>query len=368
MNRYIQVFGNIRMTTAILSLVMVAIIGSIAAVSGAIYLDLHDQALAANKEQQRTNLGTAATILERRLSGSMLNWGEDGTLGSFQSWGIQPFYGTEIIDSVTRVTKQDASIYLLNAAKRSLVSKTTSLMGEDGSRLGEMELDPDSQAYASVMNGESYIGEVTIADAEYLGGLHPIEKTNGDVMGAIFVGTPMRNVEASANSILGSIFTVGGAATLTLSVIGFVLSRLLTRPIPKLAETMGRIAQGDYATKVPYTNFGNEVGAMARAIEVFRESGVRISQMTEAEAARIVAEEVKRQAMMDELQQAFGVVVDAAVGGDFSRLVPVEFPDPQLNTLASSVNRLVSTFDRGVNEIGDVLGAIANTDLTVTVR
>src|SRR5690606_15712196 len=71
-----------------------------------------------------------------------------------------------------------------------------------------------------------------------------------------------------------------------------------------------------------------------------------------------------RQKMMSELQSAFGEVVDAAVAGDFTRQVQVEFPDPELNGMASSVNNLVSTFNRGVTEIGQVLGALADTDLT----
>src|SRR5690606_13486309 len=85
---------------------------------------------------------------------------------------------------------------------------------------------------------------------------------------------------------------------------------------------------------------------------------------TEAEAARIIADAENRRQMMSQLQGAFGEVVDAAVAGDFTRQVTAEFPDDELNALAGSVNNLVSTFNRGVTEIGDVLGAMANTDLT----
>jgi methyl-accepting chemotaxis protein len=72
--------------------------------------------------------------------------------------------------------------------------------------------------------------------------------------------------------------------------------------------------------------------------------------------------------MMSELQNAFGQVVDAAIAGDFTRQVDVEFPDPELNALASSVNNLVATFNRGVSEIGVVLGAMAETDLTLRME
>ncbi len=103
---------------------------------------------------------------------------------------------------------------------------------------------------------------------------------------------------------------------------------------------------------------------MARAVEVFRENGLRIAQMTEAEAARIIHNQAERATMMQQLQRAFGAVVDAAVAGDFSRRVETEFPDDELNRLAMSVNNLVSTVDRGISETGSVLAALADTDLT----
>ena len=67
---------------------------------------------------------------------------------------------------------------------------------------------------------------------------------------------------------------------------------------------------------------------------------------------------------MQDLQQAFGEVVDAAIAGDFSRRVGADFPDAELNSLAGSVNALVETVDRGLSETGTVLAALAETDLT----
>jgi methyl-accepting chemotaxis protein len=86
--------------------------------------------------------------------------------------------------------------------------------------------------------------------------------------------------------------------------------------------------------------------------------------MTEAEAAQIIRSQSERAAMMQDLQRAFGAVVDAAIAGDFTRRVEAEFPDDELNTLARSVNNLVATVDRGVSETGDVLASLADTDLT----
>lgn len=89
--------------------------------------------------------------------------------------------------------------------------------------------------------------------------------------------------------------------------------------------------------------------------------------MTEAEAAQAAATVADRRKMMANLQAAFGEVVSAAVNGDFSRRVTANFPDSELNNLASSVNELVATVDRGLGETGDVLTALSNTDLTKRV-
>ncbi len=367
-NAVSNILGNVRLTTMIAVLVVFSIIGSIAAVSGAIYFNLQEREIADSKLQQDTNLGIAATILERRISGSVLNWTPEGTFGAFQSWAIPPFYDTEIIDSVTRVTHQDATIYVLDAATGNLVSKTTSLVAPDGSRVADLVLDATSPAFASLMAGQTYAGSLPINGIPYFGALQPIVKMSGEVMGAIFVGTPMAQIDAAAQSLLSVILLAGAIVTLALGLVGLLLSRQMTQPIPKLAKAMDAIAEGNYEAEVPFTQWGNEVGRMARSVEVFRQNGLRVSQMTEAEAARIVADEAQRRDMMSTLQAAFGDVVDAAIAGDFSKRVNTRFSDAELNTLAGSVNSLVETVDRGLAATGQVLTALARTDLTQRVE
>ncbi|MCR6635222.1 methyl-accepting chemotaxis protein [Devosia sp.] len=163
---------------------------------------------------------------------------------------------------------------------------------------------------------------------------------------------------------------IGAAAILALVALGLVWfgAGFISGPIQKMTAIMRELAQGKYDLEVPYQQGKDEIGNMARAVEVFRENGLKISQMTEAEAARIVADEQQRRAMMTDLQAAFGEVVDAAIAGDFTKRVHAEFPDAELNSLARSVNSLVETVDSGVSETGIVLGALAQTDLTVRMQ
>jgi methyl-accepting chemotaxis protein len=157
---------------------------------------------------------------------------------------------------------------------------------------------------------------------------------------------------------------IAAALLAIMAVLAFVISRTITRPIQSLTGTMEKLAQGDLSVNVEGVDRRDEIGSMTRAVEVFRENGLKVAEMTEAEAVRIVAAQKEREAMMAELQQAFGTVVDAAVAGDFSKRVDASFPDAELNALADGVNNLVEVVDRGVSETGSVLAALAKTDLT----
>jgi len=157
---------------------------------------------------------------------------------------------------------------------------------------------------------------------------------------------------------------IGGGLLAIAAIAGYFFARSVSAPISRLTTTMEALAEGDLEAEVRGASRTDEIGAMARAVEVFRENGLKVAQMTEAEAAQIIRTQADRAAMMQDLQRAFGAVVDAAIAGDFSKQVDAEFPDDELNTLASSINNLVATVNRGVGETGDVLAALANTDLT----
>ncbi len=96
----------------------------------------------------------------------------------------------------------------------------------------------------------------------------------------------------------------------------------------------------------------------------------------EAEKVRGLADDVERQrvryaadsaAMLSRLEASFGEVVGKASNGDFSARVPADFAEPTLNSLAGKVNTLVETVARGLSETGQVLAALARTDLTQRV-
>ena len=111
----------------------------------------------------------------------------------------------------------------------------------------------------------------------------------------------------------------------------------------------------------------NLLASLSKESEEVRAQASRASEMSEvAERERQLRTESHGQ-MLTRLRDGFGKVVDAAIAGDFSQRVPADFEDGELNSLAGSVNVLVETVDHGLGETGEVLAALANTDLTMRV-
>jgi methyl-accepting chemotaxis protein len=360
-----QAAGNIKMTTKIAALVISAVILSVAVVVATIFFTFlgatRDQAL----EQQAVNLKTAATILQGSLAAAEVAWTEEGDIESISTWAMpRRFINHDMVDSIARVTGQSATVFGWDETLQDFVRMSTTIVGEDGERILDTTLGQDSTAYAALMAGETYHGESVIVGRPYYTAYEPILDQGGKTLGVLFVGTDKQQAEAVVYQIVQLLLMVGAAVVAVLAVLGYFTSRQMMKAIPKLAQTMRVVADGDYEAEVPFSGRGDEIGDMARAVEVFRANGLKVSEMTEEERAAAIQRRAERTDMMVALQAAFGEVVDAAIAGDFSKRVHAEFPDQELNALAGSVNSLVETVDRGINETGEVLDALANTDLT----
>jgi len=156
---------------------------------------------------------------------------------------------------------------------------------------------------------------------------------------------------------------VGLILLVVIGLIGWAFSRTITSPMKKITDTMRSLVENELDVEVPGLERQDELGSIARGVEVFRENAVKVAELGIEEAARQKAL-AERASMMDELQASFGAVVSAAAAGDFSQRVREDVSDEQMLTLSRSVNSLITTVDRGIKDTGEVLASLANTDLT----
>ena len=162
--------------------------------------------------------------------------------------------------------------------------------------------------------------------------------------------------------LISSLVMVAGILTMTGFMAGYLFPRL-----GRIADGLLAIAGGDYKRSIYGSRTWQELKDLSHAAEQFKQSGVQLIALTEADRERQATEGEKRTAMMSHLRSRFGEVVDAATEGDFSRRVPLDFADAELVSIATSINSLVSTVEKGMTDSGRVLAAIAQADLTERV-
>ena len=113
---------------------------------------------------------------------------------------------------------------------------------------------------------------------------------------------------AAASETATSSIVAGGVVTLTAILgalaMGVWLVRGVSRPILHTAELMRRIAEGDLAVAVEGKDRKDEIGHMARALEVFRANAERSRDLAAAQEAERQAKE-KRGIQLAELVRGF---------------------------------------------------------------
>ena len=146
-------------------------------------------------------------------------------------------------------------------------------------------------------------------------------------------------------------------------VIAYMIGSQLSGALNRITSSMKRLAEGDLDVSITGVDKQNEIGDMARALEVFKASGVERERLQrEQEAA---AEEQRRRTQAaTALQGELAAVVSAAVQGDFSKRIVSRFDDPSLCELADGVNELVQSVDAGVEETKRIVDRLASGDLT----
>ncbi len=116
--------------------------------------------------------------------------------------------------------------------------------------------------------------------------------------------------------IAGTILRQGIAAAAALLLSGLVavgVGRTILGPIGRITTAMGRLAQGDKAAEIPALDSRNEIGDMARAVEVFKRNGFEMQRLEKDAAERTSRAEQERRTALLQLAARFETTVGGVV-------------------------------------------------------
>ncbi|KQT73580.1 chemotaxis protein [Methylobacterium sp. Leaf465] len=148
--------------------------------------------------------------------------------------------------------------------------------------------------------------------------------------------------QAAAETAESATRTLIVTATLGLGVAVGLLALItlygVTRPLAAMTAAMGRLAAGDLAVTVSGTERRDEVGLLARALQVFKDNALEARRLAEAQAAEDAAK-MRRAQRLDALTQAFEGNVSILTQGLAGAATEMEATAQSMSSVAAQTNQ-----------------------------
>ncbi|MVA18620.1 HAMP domain-containing protein [Agrobacterium vitis] len=166
----------------------------------------------------------------------------------------------------------------------------------------------------------------------------------------------------SSHAAMVTVASIVAGLAIVLTIGFFAIRSWLVLPIRKIAATMETLAGGDLSVDVAGTERRDEVGGMAKAVQVFKDNGLRARELereaesvrnsSEAERARVAEMDRKRAEEMAEATSGLADGLKRLSNGDLGFRLSQPF--------ATEFEALRNDFNAAVAQLSDTLGAVAN--------
>ncbi|MEH6477670.1 MAG: methyl-accepting chemotaxis protein, partial [Sneathiella sp.] len=189
-------------------------------------------------------------------------------------------------------------------------------------------------------------------------------------------------------------FVILGIALISSAVVVTLTSRSIVTPINSMSAAMGKLAEGDVSIDVPALDRVDEIGDMAKAVQIFKDNKIKADELaedqrrmaaemeeaeeakrvrqqerTDAEAVQI-AERERRAANVDSLTKGFDTEVGAIMKSVLTALQSLEGTAGELSESADKSSRQAGTVaaasEQAANNVQTV--AAATEELTTSVN
>ena len=193
-------------------------------------------------------------------------------------------------------------------------------------------------------------------------------KTVEDRLSADLV-TQTLSIAKQAHSAFITLLAIVLTALALAFVIAFIVSRSVTRPIKALSNQMLRLAENDLSIDICTINNKDEIGEMARAVEVFKNNAIRTKQLEAAQEELIARSKKEKRALMIALADGFDKTIGEIVETVSSASVELQNTAQSMAEISDQTSRQVAEASAGSEQtLGNVQSvASATEEMTTTI-
>ncbi len=165
-----------------------------------------------------------------------------------------------------------------------------------------------------------------------------------------------------------------GLAILGIAVISgsiaWMIGRSISKPLGELGARMQELAEGKLDGEIPGIGRGDEVGAMAATVQIFKDNAVRIRGLEEAEAATQARAAAERRTAMESIASDFERSVTGIVRSVSTAAAGMQTTAQSMTATASDASARAATVgsasESASNNVGTVAAAAEELSSSVT--
>jgi methyl-accepting chemotaxis protein len=304
------------------------------------------------------------TVVAALSSGKMAAGIEQGRT-AISVYGTAPVIRNGKVIGVVDVGTELANAYFTPLADRLGAEISVDVM-IDGKLTNQSSTEGDKPMLSealiqAALDDKPVFERVTLDGREMVIRAVPFNSFSGARIGVFEIGTDASETLAASRQSLWTMVAATIVISL-LSLLGFLLfARSLAGAISRLTATMARLAAGELGTEVQGENRPDEIGAMARAVQVFKDNGLKAQALEQqAESQRNLTEEQRRHNAEQERIRAEAMA--EATNGLATGLKHLSAGDLTFQlerSFAEDFESLRADFNAAVSQLRGTLGSVA---------
>ena len=172
------------------------------------------------------------------------------------------------------------------------------------------------------------------------------------------------------SKLVQSLLFGGVAASLLAIIVGWVLSRSISNPTVFMTSVMKRLAGGDTSIEIPDARRFDEIGEMARAVQIFKNAALeKVRLEHDREEARSVADVERQMRENDRAEQAhqsefvisaLGEGLERLAAGDLTYRIDDVFPSPSAEQLRAHFNNSMTQLQEALTTVAEKADVISS--------
>ena len=213
----------------------------------------------------------------------------DGVVERIEIPQMPEFSDHRIVDRATSYVGGTATLFVYDEASQQFVRRTTNLKKENGDRAVGTQLAADHPAQAILRRGEAYKGPAVLFGRRFYTAYQPVFGAAGKVIGIVYIGIPTTQLDSMLWQALWAMAIAAAFAALLVLGMTMLIVRRVTKPMKAVTETLTVLAGGQTDVEVQHADRHDEIGAIARTVDVFKNNRIERRQL---EAERISNEKL----------------------------------------------------------------------------